>query len=247
MMVKKYEEEGGGGEGVVMKEGGNKNSYRGKTPESYKFGKGAKATTSDRPGETREITFYRITSDGMVEGEGGGNVKGVTIVDMPGYGFAYVNKKEEDRYRKMAEEYLTQPRDGILKHLYLLIDGRHGLKKQDKTFLLGLEEIYLNSKRSKTNPPLRFPPITIILTKCDLCKRVDLARRISLVKSSISSIFTREYTPGGIKVMACSAKPGVGFNNVKGKDRRPNGGIIEIQKDIARVIKGGGRETGTGI
>ncbi len=36
-------------------------------PEGKKLPKGAKAVTSDRPGETRRITFYQLSSEIIVD------------------------------------------------------------------------------------------------------------------------------------------------------------------------------------
>ena len=202
----------------------SKNSTRGKTPESYKLPPGVKATVSSKPGETRDITFYSLKSKG--------EVNGVTIVDMPGYGFAY----GKEGYRDVCYEYLTGVRGGGLKRLMVLVDGRHGLKNADREFLKGMEDIVIRSGKKEGKEELRrFPPLQIVLTKGDLVKQVDLARRVVQVKTEVSSLLRREY--GNFQVMVVSAKPGLGYNNVKGKERKAKGGVWEIQREISGLVK----------
>jgi GTP-binding protein len=75
------------------------------------------ARTSNTPGRTQEINFFRL-GDSLV------------LVDLPGYGFAQAPKGQVDAWTNLIERYLKgrQP----LRRVCLLIDGRHGLKASDR-------------------------------------------------------------------------------------------------------------------
>ena len=75
------------------------------------------ARTSNTPGRTQEINFFRL-GDALV------------LVDLPGYGFAQAPKGQVDAWTDLIERYLKgrQP----LRRVCLLIDGRHGLKASDR-------------------------------------------------------------------------------------------------------------------
>lgn len=67
------------------------------------------------------------------------------LVDLPGYGFAYLNEQERERIHELNLNYLllSQKLHGKpLKKALLLLDARHGLKKSDVDFLKELEERY---------------------------------------------------------------------------------------------------------
>lgn len=74
------------------------------------------ARTSGKPGKTRTINFYIINED-------------FRLVDLPGYGYAQVSKKEQEKWGHIIEEYLTI-RDN-LKDIILIVDTRHEPSKQD--------------------------------------------------------------------------------------------------------------------
>ncbi|ENH95773.1 GTP-binding protein YsxC [Gracilibacillus halophilus YIM-C55.5] len=68
------------------------------------------ARTSSKPGKTQTINFY-LLNDAFY------------FVDVPGYGYAKVSKKEREKWGKMMEEYFAL-RD-TLKATALIIDSRH--------------------------------------------------------------------------------------------------------------------------
>ncbi|GFN36526.1 putative GTP-binding protein EngB [Tepidimicrobium xylanilyticum] len=74
------------------------------------------AKTSSKPGKTRTINFYNI--DGRLR-----------LVDLPGYGFAQVSKKEKERWGYIIEEYLNTRRN--LVEVIQLVDIRHEPTEQD--------------------------------------------------------------------------------------------------------------------
>jgi GTP-binding protein len=68
------------------------------------------ARVSSRPGKTQTLNFYIVNND-------------YYLVDVPGYGYAALNKQKQKKMGMMIEEYLTN-RDN-LKEVFLLIDFRH--------------------------------------------------------------------------------------------------------------------------
>ncbi|MEA3283442.1 MAG: ribosome biogenesis GTP-binding protein YihA/YsxC [Synergistota bacterium] len=77
------------------------------------------AHISSKPGKTRSINFFEVSS--------GGNP--FTLVDLPGYGFASRSKKEQDQWRKLIERYVSSRQN--LSLVIHLVDFRHGLLKND--------------------------------------------------------------------------------------------------------------------
>lgn len=81
------------------------------------------AKTSQTPGRTRAVNFFRV--DGRLY-----------FADLPGYGFAKASHTERDRWKGLAESYLTQREP--LKLVVLIVDMRHGptaLDRQMKEWL----------------------------------------------------------------------------------------------------------------
>lgn len=70
----------------------------------------ALARTSSQPGKTQTVNFYNVNDE-------------VTLVDLPGYGYARVSKKEREKWGKMIDIYLKSREQ--LKEVILLIDIRH--------------------------------------------------------------------------------------------------------------------------
>jgi GTP-binding protein len=68
------------------------------------------ARTSSKPGKTQTLNFYLINED-------------LHFVDVPGYGYAKVSKKEREAWGKMIETYFTTREQ--LKAVVLIVDLRH--------------------------------------------------------------------------------------------------------------------------
>lgn len=74
------------------------------------------AYTSSNPGKTRTLNFYNINDL-------------LYFVDVPGYGYAKVSKKQREAFGKMIESYLTTRKELVLA--ILLIDFRHPPTEDD--------------------------------------------------------------------------------------------------------------------
>ena len=75
------------------------------------------ARTSNTPGRTREVNFFRL----------GGRLM---LVDLPGYGYARAGKEEIARWNELIGDYLRGR--GNLLRVYLLIDARRGIGPPDR-------------------------------------------------------------------------------------------------------------------
>ena len=110
-----------------------------------KLPKGVKAITSNKPGETREITFYQLTSEIMTPTNNANQTKpkrakmSLVLADLPGYGFAYASEETSQQWRELMKEYIIN-RQKSLKCVLLLLDARHGIKSADVNFLIQLQQ-----------------------------------------------------------------------------------------------------------
>ena len=77
---------------------------------------GKLAKTSQKPGKTRLINFFKVNDD-------------FYLVDLPGYGFASAPKSEKQKWGELIEDYLAS---GRVKHIYMLLDIRHDPTDDDR-------------------------------------------------------------------------------------------------------------------
>ncbi len=97
------------------------------------------ARTSSEPGKTRQINFYNIDEK-------------FYFVDLPGYGFSKMSKKEQEQVGKFIEEYLFNRQQISL--IIFLVDIRHSPSENDKLMYnyvirAGLPFIILANKADK--------------------------------------------------------------------------------------------------
>ena len=75
------------------------------------------ARTSQTPGRTQQLNFFAL-------GER------LRLVDMPGYGYAAVGRQRVGEWTDLVHAYLRGR--ASLARVFLLIDGRHGIKDVDR-------------------------------------------------------------------------------------------------------------------
>ncbi len=111
------------------------------------------AKTSGRPGKTQLINHFLINENWH-------------LVDLPGYGYARVSKKDKKYFQKFITDYFEQREQMI--SAFVLVDCRHEPQKIDMEFMeyLGEKEI----------------PFSIIFTKADKVKPQALERNIENYK-----------------------------------------------------------------
>lgn len=145
-------------------------------------GQKALARTSNTPGRTRELNFFGATDAPL------------TIVDMPGYGYARVPKTEVNAWTKLIFAYL-QGRPN-LRRAYVLVDARHGLKANDLDTLKLLDKAAVSYQ--------------IVLTKADKLKPADLVR---VIEESAAGI--RKRPAAHPEIIATSAETGAGIDRLR--------------------------------
>ncbi len=74
------------------------------------------ARISSKPGKTQTLNFYKIEET-------------LYFVDVPGYGYAKVSKKEREAWGKMIEQYITS--GDRVNGVILIVDLRHPPTKDD--------------------------------------------------------------------------------------------------------------------
>ena len=115
------------------------------------------ARTSNTPGRTQQINFFRL-QDALM------------LADLPGYGYAKASKTEIKRWTRLIFDYLRgRP---SLRRVCLLIDARHGLKDKDIEVMEDLDEAAVSYQ--------------IVLTKCDKVKPGALMRLTDSTSSRIA-------------------------------------------------------------
>jgi GTP-binding protein len=119
-------------------------------------GRRSLARTSNTPGRTQELIFF-------------GGANRLTLVDLPGYGYAAAAKSKITAWTRLIHDYLRGRAN--LARVYLLIDARHGLKTADEAILDTLGEAAVSYQ--------------IVLTKCDQVSPSELAECCATVGAAI--------------------------------------------------------------
>ena len=114
------------------------------------------ARTSSTPGKTQTLNFYNIEDQ-------------LYLVDVPGYGFAKVSKKQREEFGVMIEEYLTTRQ--VLKGVVILVDGRHKPSDDDISMYQFVSYYHI--------------PTLIVATKMDKIKGNQWNKTISQVKKTM--------------------------------------------------------------
>lgn len=111
------------------------------------------AIVSKTPGRTKQLNFFQIKDK-------------LTIVDMPGYGYAKAGRNEVENWNNLIFNYLLSRRN--LERVFLLIDSRHGIKDNDEEMMNILDK--------------RGILYQIILTKIDEIKKDELNNKVESIK-----------------------------------------------------------------
>ncbi len=121
------------------------------------IGHGSLARTSNTPGRTRELNYFRLGDT-------------LHIVDMPGYGYARAPKAMVAGWQRLVYDYLRgRPQ---LERVFLLIDSRHGIKPNDRDAMTLMDKSAVSYQ--------------LVLTKIDKLKRQELEQVTSATLSEIA-------------------------------------------------------------
>ena len=156
-------------------------------------GRRALARTSHTPGRTQELIFFNGPAS-------------LTIVDMPGYGYAAAPKHKAAAWGELIHAYLKGR--ASLARLYLLVDARHGLKATDDDFISTLDKAAVNYQA--------------VLTKSDAATSGALAEVIRNTSAALAT-----HPAAYPDVLTTSARTGSGMPELRAsiarlvKERRP--------------------------
>jgi GTP-binding protein len=139
------------------------------------------ARASNTPGRTRELNFFDVNGR-------------VTLVDMPGYGFAKAPKSEVKQWQAVLRGYL-RGRPGLTR-VFLLIDSRHGVLKADEEMFDLLDEAAVTYQ--------------VVLTKIDKIKPAELEKVAGAVSAAV-----RKHPAAFPAIHVTSSEKGTGIDELR--------------------------------
>lgn len=141
----------------------------------------ALARTSNTPGRTQQINFFDL-SDRLM------------IADLPGYGYARAPKAQVRDWSKLVQSYLIGRAN--LRRILVLVDARHGLKDNDRSVMMVLDQAA--------------QPYQVVLTKADKIKQQPLLDLQSRIKAEAST-----HPAANPHVLVTSARKGLGITEMR--------------------------------
>lgn len=117
-------------------------------------GRRSLARVSKTPGRTQQINFFAVADD-------------LTLVDLPGYGFAKAPQAVVDSWRRLVEAYLEKR--PVLRGVVVLVDCRRGLSEEDRELTRYLAALEI--------------PCCIAATKVDKLKRSERGPRLRAIEA----------------------------------------------------------------
>jgi len=156
------------------------------------------AKTSGRPGKTQLINHFKINDNWF-------------LVDLPGYGYAKVSKKDKRTFQKYITNYFLQREQLVCS--FVLVDIRHEPQKIDVAFMqwLGENEI----------------PFCIIFTKADKLKTKAIEKNI---KSYVQELLNGSWEEAPQHFVTSSSK-NIGREEVLGFIQKVNEAFFETHKN----------------
>src|SRR5271168_1797651 len=139
------------------------------------------ARTSRTPGRTQELIFFDLNGRAR-------------LVDMPGYGYAAVAKSKSESWSELARDYL-RGRPSLLR-VFVLVDGRHGLKESDHETMRTLDAAAVS--------------YAVVLTKGDEVKAADQGARIAATLEGL-----RKHVAAYPEVILTSSRTGDGVADLR--------------------------------
>jgi GTP-binding protein len=141
----------------------------------------ALARTSHTPGRTQELIFFSANA-------------ALTLVDMPGYGYAKVSDSKVKAWTRLIHDYLRGRVN--LARVFVLIDARHGLKTTDDAVLKTLDQAAVVYQ--------------IVLTKADEVKKPELEKRVAETREKIAR------RPAAFpEIIVTSSREGTGMDELR--------------------------------
>ena len=149
------------------------------------------ARTSGTPGKTRLIHFFRI------ELRLGAADRELAFVDLPGYGWARVSRRERESWQGLIEGYLEAREN--LRLAILLQDLRRDLSDDETLLLEWLSE--------------RGVPWQVVVTKVDKLKTMRRKKRLAELRAQLDAGLPAAVSSGA-RLIATSAQSRQGLDEV---------------------------------
>jgi len=119
------------------------------------------ARTSHTPGRTQQLNFFDLGPDAAAPL--------LRLVDMPGYGYAAVSKEKIANWTRLMKDFLRGR--ASLARVFVLIDGRHGVKEVDGEMLTLLDQAALSYQ--------------VVLTKRDEVKKSLVEKTLEQARAAL--------------------------------------------------------------
>jgi len=142
------------------------------------------ARTSNTPGRTQALNFFTL-----------GEPARLRLVDMPGYGYAATSKEKIAAWTSLMQDYLRGR--AALKRVFVLVDGRHGLKTIDSDMFEKLDKAAVSYQ--------------VILTKADALKTSARGARLAETVTALA-----KHPAAFPEVIFTSAESGDGIAELRG-------------------------------
>lgn len=132
------------------------------------------------PGKTTHINYFRIAGK-------------LYLVDLPGYGYAKVSKREKDRWARLIEAWFAD-RDRIAVGV-LVVDARHRPTADDRA----MAQVFLSADR----------PFLVVANKLDKLKKSEIEGSAALIRETLE-------LPETVPLILFSAEKGEGKEALMG-------------------------------
>ncbi len=142
------------------------------------------ARTSNTPGRTQMLNFFRL----------GTPPAALILVDLPGYGYARAAKSAVRAWTRLVRDYLRGRPN--LRRVLVLIDARHGVKRNDRAIMDLLDEAAV--------------PYQLVLTKID-----KLGRDAEAAVVAATAEVARRHVACHPEIHATSARKGRGLDGLR--------------------------------
>ena len=139
------------------------------------------ARASNTPGRTQEINFFSIPDNHY-------------LVDLPGYGYANAPVKVVEKWQNLLKRYLAGRQS--LRRAFVLVDGRHGVKKVDTEIMSMLD-----------NSAVTFQ---VVLTKLDKVKEKDRENILEQVRTGL-----QKHPAAFPEIILTSSEKGLGIQTLR--------------------------------
>lgn len=134
------------------------------------------ARVSGQPGKTRQINFFAIN-------------EAFRFVDLPGYGYAAVSKRERATFASMIDRYLIDRQP--LVRIVQLVDIRHEPSKEDVAVHESLQHLDV--------------PLLVVATKLDKIGKSKLDSHVKMIRKTLDS---------KIPILPVSAEKQIGLDKI---------------------------------